>query len=57
VTAATLEVSRDGKRLGVLTTEKRQHVDALGGRRSSRPPRSASGAISAKISTSFSAAW
>src|SRR6058998_3230010 len=30
VTAATLEVSRDGKRLGVLTTEKRQHVDALG---------------------------
>src|SRR5436190_440549 len=30
VTAATLEVSRDGKRLGVLTTEKRQHVDGLG---------------------------
>src|SRR5881394_1115739 len=30
VTAATLEVTRDGKRLGVLTTEKRQHVDALG---------------------------
>src|SRR5216117_2435636 len=30
VTAATLEVSRDGKRLGVLTTEKHQHVDALG---------------------------
>src|SRR5438045_2137625 len=30
VTAATLEVSRDGKRLGVLTPEKRQHVDALG---------------------------
>src|SRR5438034_822432 len=30
VTAATLDVSRDGKRLGVLTTEKRQHVDALG---------------------------
>src|SRR5467141_3783294 len=30
VTAATLEVSRDGKRLGVLTTEKRQNVDALG---------------------------
>src|SRR6266850_4054952 len=30
VTAATLEVSRDGTRLGVVTTEKRQHVDALG---------------------------
>src|SRR5436309_2503831 len=30
VTAATLEVSRDGKRLEVLTTEKRQHVDGLG---------------------------
>src|SRR5437588_1262928 len=30
VTAATLEVSRDDKRLGVLTTEKRQHVDAFG---------------------------
>src|SRR6266700_3950109 len=30
VTAATLDVSRDGKRLGVLTTEKRQHVDGLG---------------------------
>src|SRR5712692_8390256 len=30
VTAATLELTRDGKRLGVLTTEKRQHVDALG---------------------------
>src|SRR2546425_968862 len=30
VTAATLEVSRDGQRLGVLTTEKRQHVDGLG---------------------------
>src|SRR5438067_126575 len=30
VTAATLEVSRDGKRLGVLTPEKRQHVDGLG---------------------------
>src|SRR5436189_35027 len=30
VTAATLEVTRDGRRLGVLTTEKRQHVDALG---------------------------
>ena len=30
VTAATLEVERDGKRLGVLTTEKRQHVDGLG---------------------------
>src|SRR5213592_4169351 len=30
VTAATLEVERDGKRLGVMTTEKRQHVDGLG---------------------------
>src|SRR5437588_1702454 len=30
VTAATLEIARDGKRLGVLTTEKRQHVDGLG---------------------------
>src|SRR6059036_227768 len=30
VTAATLDVTRDGKPLGVLTTEKRQHVDALG---------------------------
>src|SRR6266508_4121601 len=30
VTAATLDVSRDGRRLGILTTEKRQHVDALG---------------------------
>src|SRR2546427_4438151 len=30
VTAATLEIERNGKRLGVLTTEKRQHVDGLG---------------------------
>jgi cytochrome c-type biogenesis protein CcmF len=30
VTAATIEVRRNGKRLGLLTTEKRQHVDALG---------------------------
>src|SRR5712692_1277387 len=30
VTAATLEVRRDGKKIGILTTEKRQHVDALG---------------------------
>src|SRR5213593_2842856 len=30
VTAGLVEVYRDGKRLGVLTTEKRQHVDALG---------------------------
>jgi len=30
VTAATLEIARNGKRLGVLTTEKRQHVDGLG---------------------------
>ncbi len=30
VTAATIEVRRNGKRLGLITTEKRQHVDALG---------------------------
>jgi cytochrome c-type biogenesis protein CcmF len=30
VTAATLDIRRDGKRLGLLTTEKRQHVDGLG---------------------------
>ena len=30
VTAATIEIRRDGKRLGLLTAEKRQHVDALG---------------------------
>jgi cytochrome c-type biogenesis protein CcmF len=30
VTAATVEIRRDGKRIGLLTTEKRQHVDALG---------------------------
>src|SRR5437764_6182681 len=30
VTAATLEIARNGKRLGVLTTEKRQHVDGFG---------------------------
>ena len=30
VTAATIEIRRDGKRLGLLTSEKRQHVDALG---------------------------
>ncbi len=30
VTAATLEVRRDGKKIGILTTEKRQHVDGLG---------------------------
>src|SRR5213595_1521173 len=30
VTAATLDVTRDGTPLGVLTPEKRQHVDALG---------------------------
>jgi cytochrome c-type biogenesis protein CcmF len=30
VTAATVEVMRDGKRVGLLTTEKRQHVDAEG---------------------------
>ncbi|HEV8400032.1 MAG TPA: heme lyase CcmF/NrfE family subunit [Gemmatimonadales bacterium] len=30
VTAALVEVSRDGKHVGRLKTEKRQHVDALG---------------------------
>jgi cytochrome c-type biogenesis protein CcmF len=30
VTAATIEVRRDGKRVGIMTTEKRQHVDGLG---------------------------
>jgi len=30
VTAALVEVSRDGKHIGRLKTEKRQHVDALG---------------------------
>ena len=30
VTAATIEIRRNGKRLGLLTAEKRQHVDALG---------------------------
>ena len=30
VTAALLEVKRDGKEIGRLRTEKRQHVDALG---------------------------
>jgi cytochrome c-type biogenesis protein CcmF len=30
VTAATVEVRRDGKPVGILTPEKRQHVDGLG---------------------------
>jgi cytochrome c-type biogenesis protein CcmF len=30
VTAATIEVRRNGKRIGILRTEKRQHVDAFG---------------------------
>ncbi len=30
VTAGTVEIRRDGKRVGILTTEKRQHVDGLG---------------------------
>ena len=30
VTAATVEVARNGKRVGMMTTEKRQHVDAEG---------------------------
>jgi len=30
VSAASVEVTRDGQRLGVLTSEKRQHVDSFG---------------------------
>src|SRR5437899_2085875 len=30
VTAATLEVRKDGRRVGVVTSEKRQHVDSFG---------------------------
>ncbi|HEU5170168.1 MAG TPA: heme lyase CcmF/NrfE family subunit [Gemmatimonadales bacterium] len=30
VSAATVEVRRDGQRLGLLTSEKRQHVDSFG---------------------------
>jgi cytochrome c-type biogenesis protein CcmF len=30
VTAATVEVARNGRRIGLMTTEKRQHVDAVG---------------------------
>ncbi len=30
VTAATVEVARNGKKIGLLSTEKRQHVDATG---------------------------
>ena len=30
VTAGIVEIARDGKRIGVLRTEKRQHVDGLG---------------------------
>ncbi len=30
VTAATVEVRRDGERLGLVTSEKRQHVDSFG---------------------------
>jgi cytochrome c-type biogenesis protein CcmF len=30
VSAASVEVTRNGKRLGVLTSEKRQHVDSFG---------------------------
>ena len=30
VSAASVEVTRDGKRVGVLTSEKRQHVDSFG---------------------------
>jgi cytochrome c-type biogenesis protein CcmF len=32
VSAATLEVSRDGRRLGLLKSEKRQHLNSLGER-------------------------
>jgi len=30
ITAATVEVRRDGRKIGMLSPEKRQHVDALG---------------------------
>jgi cytochrome c-type biogenesis protein CcmF len=30
VTAATVEVSQDGRKLGIMTSEKRQHVDSFG---------------------------
>jgi cytochrome c-type biogenesis protein CcmF len=30
VTAATVEITRNGKKIGRLVTEKRQHIDALG---------------------------
>ena len=30
VSAASVEVARDGKRIGILTSEKRQHVDSFG---------------------------
>jgi cytochrome c-type biogenesis protein CcmF len=30
VTAAAVEVSREGRRVGILTTEQRQHVDGFG---------------------------
>jgi cytochrome c-type biogenesis protein CcmF len=30
VSAASVEVMRDGKRIGILTSEKRQHVDSFG---------------------------
>jgi cytochrome c-type biogenesis protein CcmF len=30
VSAASVEVARDGERIGILTSEKRQHVDSFG---------------------------
>jgi cytochrome c-type biogenesis protein CcmF len=30
VTAGTVQIARDGKRIALLTTEKRQHVDSFG---------------------------
>ena len=44
MSAATVQVARDGKAEGVMTSEKRQHFTVENGekcRRSSRPPRSA----------------
>ena len=60
VSAATIEVARDGVPVGRIVSEKRQHftVNELGPRRhrSSRPPRSASAAACRKTSTSSSRA-
>ena len=54
VSAATVQVAIDGRPAGLLTSEKRQHVDSFERPPSSRPPRWESGAGSARISTSCS---